>query len=92
MQRRQPQAYSVNVFISRFPTNGAVLKDTFVHYVHVDGRNEDIVRWFLAILRRMRMTELVLIVPIATKDLQDQLFDVLKCRRLSLSAVVRGYC
>ncbi|KAH7713910.1 hypothetical protein AAVH_18750 [Aphelenchoides avenae] len=70
---------------TEYPTNGALLKDMFVRRVLMNGRNEDIVRWFFTVLPRMRLDHLEITVPAATQDFQEQLFSVLKCRQISVT-------
>ncbi|KAH7707324.1 hypothetical protein AAVH_25436 [Aphelenchoides avenae] len=70
---------------TEYPTNGALLKDMFVRRVHVNGRNEDIVRWFFTVLPRMHMDQLEITVPAATRDFQEQLFSVLRCRQITVT-------
>lgn len=63
------------------------MKDTFVEHVEVDGKDESDLRWFLAVLPRMRIGRLGLVVSAATGDFQEQLFFVLKCRQLTVTLI-----
>ncbi|KAH7707323.1 hypothetical protein AAVH_25435 [Aphelenchoides avenae] len=53
--------------------------------VFVNGGKEDIVRWFLTVLPRMHMDQLEITVPAATRDFQEQLFSVLRCRQITMA-------
>ncbi|KAH7713909.1 hypothetical protein AAVH_18749 [Aphelenchoides avenae] len=69
---------------TEFPVNGTLLKNTFVRFVFVNGGKDDIVRWFLTVLPRMRMDQLEVAMPAITADYQEQLFSFLKCRQITM--------